>query len=76
MKLVLAAVGLVVALGAAGMACGPLETFCYNEGVPCSQVRPPSDADLDASDAAEMRRTCFDNLGNEIVCPQTQTDQN
>lgn len=70
MKLILAASGLFVALMGIGIACGPTEKFCYKEGKTCAQVAGDKATMMmqsDASDAAELGRTCIDPVTGKII---------
>lgn len=67
MKIALVAAGMLVTLATLGLACGPKETFCYEEGLPCREiVQPPPRTD--AGSDADRQGSCFDNLGVEIPC--------
>jgi hypothetical protein len=72
MKLVLSALALLVSLASIGIACGPKEKFCYDEGMTCEMVKAAkeqADRQSEASDAGEevcpMR---FDEHGKLIPC--------
>ena len=72
MKLVLVALGLLVSLATVGIACGPKEKYCYEEGLTCEMVkaqRAQDERQTDASDAADACPIKFDPVtGARIPC--------
>jgi hypothetical protein len=70
MKLVLIATGLFVALLGVGIACGPKEKFCYQEGKPCEVVKAENEhqeAQVDIDDSGEVGMTCIDQVTGKII---------
>lgn len=71
MKLVLAGITLLVATIAVGVACGPKETYCYENMDTCAHVKAAIEQDAKwkpEPDAEASAGHCFDSNGVEIPC--------
>ena len=73
MKIVWVGIVLLVSTVAVGVGCGPKEKYCYDEKLPCSQVKAAIDMDA-AYEApppdADAGQVCTSQVtGEDIPCP-------
>lgn len=74
MKTMWIAFGLLTAVISVGVACGPKEKFCYEEGETCVQrgKEIEMDAAWEAPEVVETLKTCFTDAGVKFTVDAAQ----